>query len=84
MLHVIVNQFFLGIRDRRLDGMKLLGKIKTGPPRLDHLDRGPKVPFGALQALADSDVTLMLFHEPYTILPYRMVQACRATSTATL
>jgi hypothetical protein len=38
MIDVVVDQRLLGLANRLLDGVKLLGDIETGPSFLDHAD----------------------------------------------
>lgn len=49
MIHVIMDQRALGIHHGLFHGVKLLGDFKAGFSCLDHLDYGPKMPFGAFQ-----------------------------------
>jgi hypothetical protein len=38
MLHVILDQLALGVADRVLNGMDLLGEVETGATLLKHCD----------------------------------------------
>jgi hypothetical protein len=53
VVEVFVDQGPLGVRDRRFDGMQLLGDVQAGASRLDHLDHAPEMALGALEALGD-------------------------------
>jgi hypothetical protein len=53
MADMIVDQRFLGVVDRVLDGLKLLGELQTRPPLFDHVDDHVQVTVGALEALDD-------------------------------
>lgn len=49
MVHEILDQGALGVRNGLFDCLQLLCDLEAGPARLDHLDHGTKVPFGAFQ-----------------------------------
>ena len=51
MVDVILNQLALGVRDRLLDRMELLGEVNAGAARLDHLDDGGEMAIGLLPVL---------------------------------
>jgi len=49
VIHVIVDQGSLGVRDGLLDRLHLLRDLEAGPSRLDHVDHRPQVAVGAFQ-----------------------------------
>ena len=49
MIHVIMDQRALGIDHGFFDRVELLGDVKAGFARLDHLDHGPQMTLGAFQ-----------------------------------
>lgn len=49
VIHVVMDQSALGIDHGFFDRVKLLGDLKTGFSRLDHLDHGAQVAIGAFQ-----------------------------------
>src|SRR5262245_24996693 len=60
MVDVIVDQLALGIADRGLDRVQLLGKLQAGPAVLDHANQGAQMTLGTLQALDDVRMACVL------------------------
>ena len=60
MVNMIVDQRFLGVVDRVLDRLQLLGKLEAGPPLFDHGDDRLKMAFRPPQATDDVGVVLVL------------------------
>jgi hypothetical protein len=59
MIHVVMDQLPLRLRDGFLNGVKLLGKIKACSAFLEHRYDSPNMPFGPLEPLDDIRVALM-------------------------
>src|SRR5262245_5365612 len=53
MIEMILDQGLLGLADRLLHRVELLGDIETRPTTLDHLDDAVQMPCGAPQPLDD-------------------------------
>lgn len=49
MIHMIMDQRALGIDHGLFDGVELLGNLKAGFARFDHLNYGPQVAIGTFQ-----------------------------------
>ena len=49
MIHVVMDQGALGVRDGLLDRLHLLRDLEARLSRLNHADYGTKMPIGALQ-----------------------------------
>jgi hypothetical protein len=64
-----MDQGFLGILDRALDRLQLLGDLQTRPVVFDHFDDGLKVTVGALQA--PYDCGMILVRHSIFLLSYR-------------
>jgi hypothetical protein len=60
MIQMILNQCSLGIPDRFLDGIELLGDVETWLSGLDHGCDAPQMPLGALQPFDDIGVTVVI------------------------
>jgi hypothetical protein len=59
MVDVIADQRLLGVRDRVLDRLQLLGEIEAGAPLREHADDRLQMPVGALEALDDFRMTVV-------------------------
>src|SRR5262245_45864528 len=59
VVEVVLDQRALGLRDRLLDGVKLLGDVEAFAPGFDHLHDAAQVSLGALQAPGDPEMARM-------------------------
>ena len=59
MIEVVLDQRLLGLSDRLLDRVKLLGEVKAWAPGLDHLDDLAQMALRPLQALGDLGMALV-------------------------
>ncbi len=57
---MIPDQCLLGLSDRLLDRVKLLGDVEAAAAALDHLDDAAQMAVGPLEALDDFGMGLML------------------------
>jgi hypothetical protein len=55
---------FLAFSIGAFDGLRLLGNLRAGPAVLDHLDDGPKMAVGTLEALDDRTVLVVRHRIP--------------------
>src|SRR5258708_765555 len=83
MIHVIMDQLPFCLRNGLLNGVKLLGKVKTWAAFLEHRDDSPNVPFGPLEPLDNIRMTFMdgrfCLH---LICPILWVRICQAHGPA--
>jgi hypothetical protein len=59
MVDVVLDERLLGLTDRLLDGVELLGNVEARPSRFDHVDHASKMPLGSLQPLYGVGMGLM-------------------------
>jgi hypothetical protein len=79
VVQMILDQGLLGLADRLLDRVELLGDVQAGAPALSHLDDAVQVPFRASEALYDlagMALVAMIFMS-FTYPPGGILQGCR-------
>lgn len=66
IIQMILDQRFLGLSDRLLDGLELLRDVEAGPAAFDHLDNAAQMAAGAIQALHNLGMGMvaMIFGHP--------------------